>query len=81
MAHPKGRNHKTFTIKGIICTHTKQKDKSAYEFDENAKRKGKGHENFFFLSTTTKFEENSIKQIIKIGNRVISIIGNWEYNH
>ena len=40
--------------------------------------------NFIFLKTTIKFEENSIIRMIRIGNKVISIIsitGNREYNH
>jgi hypothetical protein len=62
LAYPKGRNHKTFTVKGIICTHIKQKDKNAYGFDENAKIKGKGHENLHFPKDNYKVLENSILQ-------------------
>ncbi len=37
--------------------------------------------NFIFLKTTIKFEENSIIQMINMGNNVISITGNREYNY
>jgi hypothetical protein len=38
------------------------------------KENGKSMKNFIFLKATIKFEESSTIQMIKIGNKVISII-------
>ena len=80
LVYPKRRNYEIFTIKGIICTHIEQKDKSVLRFDGKVNRKGKEHENFHSLKDKYKFEENSLIQVIK-GNNVIPITGNKEYNH
>lgn len=58
----------------MICTHTKQKNiKMHTDLMRTLKENGRSMKNFIFLKATTKIEESSTIQIIKIGNKVISI--------